>query len=157
MSEHFFGRTVAGSLTDQSHFTCLVPNPVNPVDVCTHMAAYSCHCSSPAGSRHLLHAYLSKYSFILAPLCFPFLTKAFNSQSSLLVWKSKWENESMLELTQKKILLCFKLNVFPLQLSVWPLRPAVAGRMGMLRAAAVPRGWERAGSFLPLAVLAQSV
>lgn len=57
------------------------------------------------------------------------------TELSLVFWRSKWESESVLEITQQKTTALFQTE----WVSSPALRPAVAGRMGILRAAAVPR------------------
>lgn len=65
------------------------------------------------------------------------------TELSLVFWRSKWESESVLELTQQKTTALFQTE----WVSSPALRPAVAGRMGILRAAAVPRAGGGQGHF----------
>lgn len=108
---------------------------------------YTCRVQPPAPcSVFSLITCQNTPSWLSLPF-FPFLTKAFTSQSSLFFWRSKWESESVLELTQQKNTALFQTEWVSSPAQYVALRAAVAGRMGILRAAAVPRAGGGQGHF----------
>lgn len=123
------------------------------------MAAYSCPCSAPAGSSHcpmqsLLFEYLSRYSILASLfLSFPFSPRHLTRRAHSLVWR-----EWMHVRTNSAEKYCFVSNLKGFLSSPVCGSKTSSGRKDVdVGGSSSAQGWGRAGSFLSLAVLAQSV